>query len=86
MGGQQRIEIGQHVLDPLHGFRIRRLKCLLDARELSVQHFALQHVLDRLEDLARFFRSPRVVIKSAHRAGNIIGHRVQFQLSQSGIS
>src|SRR4029450_4685102 len=73
---QERVEVGQHVLDALHRLRIRRLKCLLDASEWTVQNRAGQHVLDRLEDLARFLRTPRVVIKSANSASNIIWHRV----------
>jgi hypothetical protein len=45
MGGQQRVEVGQHVLDPLHGLRVGGFQSLLDARELGVQHLTLQHAL-----------------------------------------
>jgi hypothetical protein len=82
MCGQQRIEIGQHVFHALHGLRIRRLECLFDASELGVQHLALQHVLDRLEDLAGLLGSPRVVIKPPNSPSDIIGQRVQLELRQ----
>jgi hypothetical protein len=80
--GQQRIEIGQHVLHTLHGLRIRRLERLFDASKLGVQHLALQHVLDRLEDLAGFLGSPRILIKAPNSPGDIIGQRVQLELRQ----
>ena len=46
--GQQRVQVGQHVLDPLHRLGVRGLQGLLHPGELGVQHLAPQHVLDRL--------------------------------------
>ena len=46
--GEQPVEVGQHVLDGLHGLGVRVVEQLLHAGELRVEHLALEHLLDRL--------------------------------------
>ena len=79
---EQRVQIGQHVLDPLHRLGVRRVEGLLHAGELGVQHLAAQHVLDRLEGRPGLIRAPLVVVQRAHGAGDVVGQRVQFQLGE----
>ena len=83
--GQQGVEVGQHVLDPLHRLRIRRLQRLLHPGELRVEHLALQHLLDRLEDLLRLVGPPRVLVEGAYGAGHVVGNGVQLQLGEPGV-
>ena len=83
--GEQRVQVGEHVLDPLHHLGISGLQGPLHPGELGVQHLALQHLLDRLVRRARVRRAPGVGVQCADRAGDVVGQRVQLQLGEAGV-
>ena len=83
--GQQRVQVGQHVLDPLHRLRIRRLQGLLQSGELRVQDLPAQHVLDRLVRGPGLVGAPLIGIQGADRPGHVVGNGVQLQFGEPGV-
>jgi hypothetical protein len=84
VGVQHRVEVGQHVLDPLHGGRVVRLQALLHAPELGVEDLAAEQVADLLVGGGRLGRAPAVVGQLAHGAGGVVRELVQLGLGQPG--
>ena len=80
--GQQRVEVGQHVLDLLHRLGVLALQRLLHAGELGVQHLPLQHLGDGLVRLPGLVGAPLVVTQRPDGAGDVVGDGLQLQLRQ----
>src|SRR5664279_4736806 len=87
VGGQHRVEVGEHVLG--RGQRPRDLAGLLQrlrhAAELAVQHLLAQQVADLVVGLAGIGRAPVVVGQPADRPCRITGQRVELGLPQPGV-
>ena len=80
--GQQVVEVGEHVLHLLHGLGVLALQRLLHARELGVEHLALQHLRDGLVRLPRLVGAPLVVAQGPDGPGHVIGDGLQLHLRQ----
>jgi hypothetical protein len=83
--GQHLVEVGEHVLDPLHGPRVGVLHGLPHAAELAVQHLAAEQVAELLEGLAGGGRPPVVVGQLPDGLGRVGGQRVEVSLAQPGL-
>lgn len=79
---QHLVEVGQHVLDPLHGLRVRPLQHVLHAAELAVQHLGPEQVLELLERLPGGRAAPVVVGQLPDGLRGVGRQRVQFVLAQ----
>ena len=83
VGGEQFVEVGEHVAYPLHGLGVAALQHLLHARELRVEHLAAQHLLDLLESRAGLRRAPVVVRQLADGARGVGRQRVERHLCEA---
>ena len=83
--GQHLVQVAEHVLDPLHGLRVRIAHGLPDAAELAVEHLAAQQVLELFEGLAGGGRPPVVVGELPDRLGRVGGQRVEVGFAQPGL-
>ncbi len=82
---EQPVEVGQHVLDRLHGLGVRVVERLLQAGELRVQHLPLQHLPDRVVGRAGLVGVPVVRRQGPHRAGRVVGDRRELHLGPPGV-
>ena len=82
---QHLVEIGQHVLDPLHGFGVRLLQDFLHAAELAVQDLAAEQVLEPLEGLPGGLAAPVVVGQPADGLRGVGRQPVQLVLAEPGL-
>ena len=75
-------QVSEHVLDPLHGGRVRVFQCLLHPLELAVKDLPAQQVTQLLELLSRLLRPPVVVGELADGPRGVIRQRVEFRLAE----
>ena len=80
VGREQRVEVGQHVLDRVHRGGIRQLQRLPHPRELRIECFTLQHLLDRLVRRPRGVRVPVVARQRPDGTGRVVRHGRQLHL------
>ncbi len=85
VGVQHRVQVGQHVLDPLQRLRVRVGQRVLHAAELAVQYLPPEQVLELLEGLPRGVRAPLVAGQPADRLRGVRGQRVKFGLAHPGV-
>ena len=83
--GEHLVQVGEHVLDPLHRLRVRVLHGLPHAAELAVKHLAAQQVPELLEGLPGRGGAPVVVGELPDRLGRVGGQRVEVRLAQPGL-
>ena len=85
VGGEQRVQVGEHVLDPLHRGRVVGGQRLLEPRELRVEDLPAQHLLDRLVGRPRLRRVPGVVVEGTDGAGHVVGDGGELHLRHAGV-
>ena len=83
--GQHLVQVGEHVLDPLHRLRIGIAHDLPHAAELAVEHLAAQQLPELLEGLAGGGRPPVVVGQLPDGLGRVGGQRVEVRFAQPGL-
>jgi hypothetical protein len=75
-------QVGEHVLDPLHGLRVRVGQRLLHAAELAVEHLPAEQVAELLELLPRGGRPPVVVGELPDGPRGVVRQVVELCLAQ----
>ncbi len=84
VGFQHPVEVGEHVLDPLHGFGVGPLQHVFHAAELAIKHLAAEQVLEPLEGLPGRRGAPGVVSQPPDRLRGVRRQRVELGLTQPG--
>ena len=82
---QQVVEVGQHVLDPLHRLRVVARQRLLHPLELRADDLALQHPGDLVVGGLGLGGVPLVAAQRAHCAGDVVGDRREVHLGEPGV-
>ncbi len=82
---QHRVEVAEHVLDPLQLLGVGILQGLLHPAELAVQDLPAQQVADLVVRRPRLGRPPVVGVELANRAGRVSWQRIQRRLPETRV-
>jgi hypothetical protein len=85
VGGQQRVEVGQHLAYSLASRWILAGQRLLHPGELRVEHLSPQHRLDLFVRLPGLVGLPVVGRQLAHRPRGVVRQCVELHLVQAGV-